>query len=360
MHFSSPLLALIPSLPLALAAPVEPPKLPQPPQTPALPDGLPNPSPEQLQKIEQAAHGTIPGLPFPANVSADGITNLQLLAFHEYVEVAFFHELIGNITRNVPGYQFLQDDDREFALRSLSAILAQEQVHALTAVDALRHYGVNVVEPCQYNFPVVTIDEAVALAATLTSHSLATLQDITERFAESGDAGLTRLVASIIGNKGAQQGWYRVYQDKYPSELPTLTTSHVDFAFTYAQSFTVSGSCPSLKDIKLRTFQPLEIVTRPEARTHKIKFSWTHGPDEKKENLLWLAYVNQLNTPIVSPLQVVSCDGEKSVAVAVVPYDEFLLNGLTVAAVVNRRGPFASAAAVAQSTVYGPGLFVIS
>ncbi|KAL4865497.1 hypothetical protein BDV12DRAFT_188174 [Aspergillus spectabilis] len=353
MHFSSTLLALIPAVPLALAAPVEP------PQTPLLPDGLPNPSPEQLQKIEQAAHGTIPSLPLPANVSSVGATNLQLLAFHEYVEVAFFHELIGNITRNVPGYQFLKDADREFALRSLRTILAQEQVHALTAVDALRHFDLSTVEPCRYNFPVVTIDDAVALATTLTSHSLATLQDITERFAASGDVGLTRLVASMIGNKGAQQGWFRVYQDKYPSELPTLTTSHVDFAFTFAQSFTVEGSCPSLKSINLQTFLPLEIVTHPEARTHKIKVSWTHGPNEREENLLWLAYVNQLNTPIVSPLQVVSCDGNKSTAVAVVPYDEFLLNGLTVAAVVNRRGPFTNAAAVAKSTVYGPGLFIV-
>jgi hypothetical protein len=120
MHFSSTLLTLIPAL--AVAAPVEP------PQTPLLPDGLPNPSPEQLQKIEQAAHGTIAGLPLPANVSAVGITNLQLLAFHEYVEVAFFYELIGNITRNVPGYEFHKDADREFALRSLTTILAVSQL----------------------------------------------------------------------------------------------------------------------------------------------------------------------------------------------------------------------------------------
>ncbi|KAL4940046.1 hypothetical protein BDV06DRAFT_224468 [Aspergillus oleicola] len=354
MHFTSPLLALLSAASLSLAAPTE-----KADPVPHLPDGSVNPSPEQLQKIEQAAHGTLPGLPLPANLSTSGITNLQLLAFQEFVEVAFFHELIGNITRTEPGYGFVNDVEREFALRSLTTILAQEQVHTLTANDALKHFGVNPIEPCHYNFPVSNLNEAIALATTFTAHSLATLQDITERFAVNGDAGLVRAIAGIIGNKGAQQGYFRVYQDKYPSELPTLTTSHVDFAFTWAHSFTTPGSCPNVGEIHLRNFQPLEIVTRPEARTHKIKISWTHGSDESQENLLWLAYINQQNVPVVVPVQVVSCDGAKSTAVVVVPYEEFLLNGLTVAAVVNRRGPFANAEAVAQSTVYGPALFIV-
>ncbi|BCS20240.1 putative sexual development protein (LsdA) [Aspergillus puulaauensis] len=359
MLFSSNILALIPILPLALAAPTERSDA-DVEAAPLLPDGLPFPSPEQLQKIEQDAHGTLPGLPLPiTNISTTGTSNLQLLAFQEFVEVAFFHELVGNITRNVEGYGFATDVDREFALRSLQTIIAQEQVHALTANDALGHFGIKPIEPCQYNFPVTTLNDAIELATTFTSHSIATLQDISERFAASGDAALVRVATSIVGNKGSQHGWLRVFQDKYPSELPTMTTSDVNLAFTWAQSFALPGSCPNIRDIKLRTFLPLEIVTRPEARTHKIRISWTHGPDDKKDDLLWLAYTNQLNVPIVVPVQVIACDGVKSTAVATLPYDEFLLNGLTVAAVVNRRGPFANAAAVAQSTVYGPAMFII-
>lgn len=126
MHFSSNLLALIPILPLALAAPTEWSDADADVETAALlPDGLPFPSPEQLQKIEQGAHGTLPGLPLPTtNISTTGTSNLQLLAFQEFVEVAFFHELVGNITRNVDGYGFATDVDRELALRSLQTIIA--------------------------------------------------------------------------------------------------------------------------------------------------------------------------------------------------------------------------------------------
>ncbi|KAL4778600.1 major facilitator superfamily domain-containing protein [Aspergillus varians] len=313
----------------------------------------------QLQKIEQAAHGTLPGLPLPTNISAPGVTNLQLLAFHEFVEIAFFSELINNITRNEQEYTFSNDVEREFAIRSLSTIVAQEQMHALIANNALNHFGFKTIEPCQYNFPVSTLHEAIMLATTFTSHSLATLQDITERFAASGDVALVRVIGSITGNKGAQQGWFRVYQDKHPSEVPTPTTSDVNFAFTWAQGFAVPGSCPNVGDIELRTFLPLDLVTSPEPRTNKIIISWNHGPEDKKDDLLWVAYINQLNVPVVVPVRVLACDGERSTAIVVVPYDEFLLNGLTVAAVVNRRGPFANAAAVAHSAVYGPALFIL-
>ncbi|KAL4913302.1 hypothetical protein BDW62DRAFT_166889 [Aspergillus aurantiobrunneus] len=364
MHFSSSLLALIPALPFSLAAPTEvaaeeAPPAPPPAPAPVLPDGVPNPSPEQLQRIEHASHGTMPGLPLSANVSSVGVTNLQLLAFYEYVEVAFFHELLGNVTNSEPGYEFDSDDDYDFVVKSLSAIVAQAQIHALTANDALTHYGVKSVEPCRYTFPVSTFEEAVALATSFTANSLATLQDITERFAANGDVALVRVMAGIIGNKGTQQGWLRVYQNKYPSEVPILTTSDVDFAFAWAQTFTVPTTCPSIADIKLRTFAPLEIVTPAEPRTHKVQIAWNHGAEDNKDKLLWLAYINQQNAPIVVPIQVVVCEDTKSIAEAVIPYDEFLLNGLTVAAVVNRRGPFANAAAVAQATVYGPALFIV-
>ncbi|KAL4980284.1 hypothetical protein BDW66DRAFT_156858 [Aspergillus desertorum] len=355
MHFSSQLLALIPVLSLALAAPTAE----SVDSNPLLPHDLPHPTPEQLQRIEQAAHGTLPGLPLPTNASAAGITNLQLLAFQEHVEVAFFHQLVGNITRNVSGYTFINDAERQFALRSLMTALAQEEIHALTANNALQHFGIPPIEPCRYQFPASNIDEAIALAATFTSHSLATLQDITERFAAHGDASLARVMTGIIGAKGAQQGWFRTFQGKYPSEVPTLTTSDVNFAFTWANSFVLPGTCPNVGDIKLRIYEPLKIVTYPEPRTRKIQISWSHGPNESKENLLWVAYINQQNVPIVVPLQVVACDEYRSTADVVVPYDDFLLNGLTVMAVVNRRGPFANAEAVARATVYGPALFIV-
>jgi hypothetical protein len=89
-----------------------------------LPNGLPNPSQSQLAQIEENAHGTLPNAPPPSNISADGITNLKLIALNELFEVAFFNELLLNITNNVTGYEFSDKSDRDFAIKSFTAILA--------------------------------------------------------------------------------------------------------------------------------------------------------------------------------------------------------------------------------------------
>lgn len=229
----------------------------------------------------------------------------------------------------------------------------------MAANGALQHFGKNTIQPCRYQFPVSTLGEAIEFAATSTSFHIGHLQDMIERFAANGDLDLIRLAAAIIGNEGQQEGWFRVFLDKYPSDTPLPTTSDVRLGFTAAQKFVIPSSCPNLHEIDLKTFLPLEIVTAPEPKTQKIQISWTHAEVEPKEEVLWLAYVNQLNVPAVVPLQVVACDGQKSTAVALWPYEEHSLNGLTLAAVVDRRGPFASATAVAQSAVYGPGLIVV-
>ncbi|KAL2817676.1 major facilitator superfamily domain-containing protein [Aspergillus cavernicola] len=286
-------------------------------------------------------------------------TRLSLLASSKCVSLRpFFNELLWNITRLKEGFVLAKEFEKEYALRSLETILAQKELHAAIANRALKHFGQKPIRPCHYTFPVTSLDEAINLATLFSSLHLGGLQDITERFAANGDAFLARLTAAMIGKEGAQQGWFRVYLDKFPSELPLLTTSDINFVYSAAQNHVVPGSCPDNKDINLKAFAPLEILTPPVPKSSKIRISWTHGSNEKYD-LLWLAYINQLNVPAVVPVQVLSCDGQKSTAVALFPYDEFLLNGLTVAAVVNRRGPFVNAAEVAQSTVYGPGLIIV-
>jgi hypothetical protein len=121
MHFLPSLIALLSAAPFSLAAPTP---RDEPVSYPPLPDGLPNPSPEQLQKIEKEAHGTLPGLPLPTNISEAGAENLQLIAFNQHIEVAFFDELIFNITHKVKGYELPNDVELEFTLRSLETILA--------------------------------------------------------------------------------------------------------------------------------------------------------------------------------------------------------------------------------------------
>lgn len=105
-----------------IGAPTPPAKLSPPSHE--LPDGLPNPSPEQRKAIEQNAHGTLPNGPPPPVISDKGIVNLQLIAFNELFEVAYFNSLIANITGNVTGYTFSNNTVRDTVLRNLKAILA--------------------------------------------------------------------------------------------------------------------------------------------------------------------------------------------------------------------------------------------
>lgn len=86
-----------------------------------LEDGFPKPSADQLNQIQKNAFGTLSNAPPPPSLSPDGITNLQLVAFNELHEVAFFNQLIHNITTGVPGYDV---KDKDFVLKTLKAILA--------------------------------------------------------------------------------------------------------------------------------------------------------------------------------------------------------------------------------------------
>ncbi|KAJ6119884.1 hypothetical protein N7523_004164 [Penicillium sp. IBT 18751x] len=324
-----------------------------------LPDGLPYPSPGELKIIEQNAHGTLPNGPPPPVISNRGILNLKLIAFNELFEVAFFSELITNITENLDGYRFTDEEDRAETLSWLKVILAQEELHAIRANNALSHFGVKGIEPCHYKFPVEDFDSAIALAMTFTDVVLGTLQDVVETFAIGRDVDLAREIASVIGQEGEQQGWFRVIQGKVPSELPFLTTSDLNFAFTAIQGFVVPGTCPNILEIGLRTYETLNILTPPVAQTQNLTFSFSDTHNETAHPL-WMTYINQQNLPIVEPLHITSREGDLFTAEALFPYDDNEMNGLTIAAVTLSEGPFGDASAVAKWTLAGPGLIVVN
>lgn len=68
-------------------------------------DGFPAPSAQQILDIEQRANGRLSNAPPPPTLSQAGITNFQLIAFNENLEVQFFEEIISNITNHVPGFE---------------------------------------------------------------------------------------------------------------------------------------------------------------------------------------------------------------------------------------------------------------
>jgi hypothetical protein len=345
---------------------------------PFVTSGFPAPNAQQLLAIEQAAHGTLPDGSPPPMISAQGITNLQLINHNENFEVAFFSSLINNVTTNVAGFQIQDPTERNFILEALTAILAQEELHALNAAGALKHFGQQPILPCKYQFPTTTFDDAIGLAATFTDVVLGTLQDVIEIFANNNDNALTRGIASVIGQEGEQEGFYRLLRNKklIPSSQPFLTTSVRDFAFSALQGFTVPGTCPNENLINLKVFGPLNLATAnvlPQDQTLTFTFDIKTllpnvaiaalGPTTNLANYDWttlsLQYINGQNTPVGVALQNVRVSGTVVTFNAKFPFTANLLDGLTIGAVAVGTG-FASADAVALKTLFAPALIEVN
>jgi len=167
----------------------------------------------------------------------------------------------------------------------------------------------------------------------------------------------------VIGQEGEQNGFYRSLLGKIPSALPFLTASSRDFAFSALnQNFIVPGSCPNSNTINLHVFAPLTVNTQniqPVDQTLSFTFDVSEC-GVNGVNGLSLVYINQQNVPIVEPLLHATTSGNKVTFQATFPFTENELNGLTIAAVVNGSGPFASVDAVANATIAGPGLIEIN
>lgn len=96
-----------------------------------LPDGFPSPNPAQLAVIEKEAQGTLPDGPLPTILKSTGITTLQLLALNEIFEVAYFTELLANVTNNVTGYDAasIAPLDKKYVMDSLTAVVNVSDKH---------------------------------------------------------------------------------------------------------------------------------------------------------------------------------------------------------------------------------------
>lgn len=331
----------------------------------------------QQLAIEQQAHGSLSNAPPPpASPQPDSLTSLRLIAFNELFEVAFFTELLSNITNNVDGYKIHHQGARDFIIRALTAVQAQEELHVLNANNALTLFAQPIL-PCQYNFPVATFEEAINLASTFTDVVLGTLQDVQQTFGADGDIGLIRGVGSVIGQEGEQNGFYRQLLDKTPSALPFLTTSTREFAFSALQGFVVPNSCGNLGEIDLQIFDPLNVdttpldVPQPHSTTLEFSFdvskNWTPQPASWNSDYsgLSLVYINQQNLPVVEKITGATESNGVVTFSALFPFDDanqgaLFGNGLTIAAVTNSSGPFATADLVAKSTVFGPGLIEVN
>jgi hypothetical protein len=164
-----------------------------------LANGFPTVSQATLKQIEEAAHGSLPNSGSPTSLNDASVTVLELIAFNEIFEVAFFTSLIQNITSNVDGFAIDSPILQRAVLNELYAVQAQEELHFLGANGILSSAGKDQIQPCKYVFPSNDFDSAIRLASTFTDVVLGTLQDALNAFATDGDSELVPLIGSVIG-----------------------------------------------------------------------------------------------------------------------------------------------------------------
>jgi hypothetical protein len=294
-------------------------------------------------------------------LAAGDVTVFELIAFNELFEVAFFTSLINNITHDVSGFEVGNSGIKNFVLQALTAVQAQEELHALGANGILTTAGQTPIQPCEYVFPSSDFTSAINFARTFTDVVLGTLQDAQNALATNGDIALIPLIGSVIGQEGEQNGYYRSLLDLIPSELPFLTRSAAPFAFSVLnQAVVVPGSCPNSNIIDLPIFGALTVDTPApiQGKNQELEFSFTNNGTDTSS--ISLVYINQQNLPIVEKVTDVRTKGDTVTFKAFLPFNKFIMNGLTIAAVTNSAGPFASADEVAAATLFGPGLIEIN
>ncbi|KAL8788961.1 MAG: hypothetical protein Q9213_001370 [Squamulea squamosa] len=353
-----------------------------------LPDGFPNPSPDQLLSIEKAAGGFLPNAPLPTILSPNATTALKLLANNELFEVAFFDQLLTNITTNVPGY--CANDtaplNRDLLIKSITAIKNQEELHAIGANAFLLSAKQAPIQPCQYTFPVSNFKNAILFAQTFTDLALSTIPSIQLLFARDGgeEAPNALTLGSILAQEGQQDGFFRYTQRKPPSAAPFLTGGSPSIAFNALRKLIVRDSCPlPLSTLGLPEWGSLEwsenglwandyikpppepawpnwITIHPSLRNNNtFTFSAVgfEAPDTSS-----LVYLSGQNLPVV-----VSIDNFQRFRGsnynefrAKFPVESGFANGLTIAVLVNGKGPFANAEAVASAAILGPVVFELN
>ncbi|KAH6659180.1 late sexual development protein [Truncatella angustata] len=329
-------------------------------------DGFPAPDDQQLLLIETQAGGVLSDEAPPPKLSEGAIANFQLIAFNEQFEVAFFSSLIENITNNVEGYQSVPGMANTGALLEiLKNVKAQEELHVISAKDVLKHFNASLVpEPCEYKFPTTDLESALSLAVTFTSVVLGTLADAEKSFADNGDAGgVIRQVASIIGQEGEQNGFYRFMLKRKPSDKPFLTTNTGAFAYSALQQFIVS--CPfDVNAIPIPILPQLQVLTKPEAKDMTLSFAADLSQSglavgDIKEEGLFITYLTGQQIPISEPISNVQGFGSMISFEAKFPYAGNIMEGLSIAALTN-SSKFADADDVPANTLAAPGLIEVN
>ena len=218
---------------------------------------------------------------------------------------------------------------------------------------------------------MTTFNDAIALAETFTAVVLGALQDANVLFTGDGAPGPVRLVSSVIGQEGEQNGYYRVLLERIPPESPFLTTVPGPFAFSALQLFVVPGSCPfPLSDINLPIFPTIKTnggpvaLLQPGDQTLSFEADLS-GVEAASKYVggdgsgLYLTYTTGQQVPFSVEITGVSWQGSVISFEANFPYEEYVMHGFSHGALTTSNS-FASADALVPATLAAPAVIQVN
>lgn len=105
-----------------------------------LPNGFPFPDDAALNELFTTAGGNFTNMPLAPKFDDDSLTSWKLQAFHKFMHVAFYTQLITNITDHIPGYE-LPLGSEGYVLKSLKQIQAVSSSFLLISYSCeMNHY----------------------------------------------------------------------------------------------------------------------------------------------------------------------------------------------------------------------------
>lgn len=217
--------------------------------------------------------------------------------------------------------------------------------------------------PCKYQFPVDNLKDAVLLAGTFTDVVLGALQDANVIFSEEGLPQIVRLISSVIGQEGEQNGFYRLYLNQVPSESPFLTTVPAAFAWSALQAFVVPGSCvKDISNINLPIFPGLMVnggaIAAIEPKNQTLSFSATLKESHSGEDL-YITYTTGQQLPYSVKAENVKWNGNSVTLDAEFPFFALVASGFSHAALTTSCN-ISTPDDVPNYTLAAPGLIQVS
>ena len=119
----------------------------------------------------------------------------------------------------------------------------QELIHVATAQGILKANGARTFSPCQYEFPVNSPSEFLALANVITSTGIGAVINLISGLALT-DSKIVQGPASILAIEARHDAFFReAALGLVPNPAPFDTRISAPYAFNLANQFIVPGSC---------------------------------------------------------------------------------------------------------------------